>query len=179
MTSEITNNYKEIEKYLEENKNLPLAERDMNLYQLKQELASRKKYLMKKKSKDIARRKNKKKFLEDIFDEYKNNYKKDVKDKKMQLKALMNISKHIINISNMNENIDNSIENIQNDNNIINEEIENIKNEIQKINGEKGLWWLNDSDDSLDDYDYSMTSSSDMDDYNESESESESESEKD
>lgn len=115
------------------NKNqLPLGERDLHLFQLEQEIKS-KKYLLLKKKSELTKKNKMNEFLHGVKDDYTKYYDYIVEEKQRQFTALTLLKEYLNDLVKTEKNMDNQTRKAKYDQQEIETEINKVKSELDEL----------------------------------------------
>jgi hypothetical protein len=110
----------------------PLAERDLQLIQIEQEIMNKKKFLVKKK-KDLDNKYKLNHYLSGIKDDYTKYYDYIVKEKQQQHNALLLLNEYINDLLNTEHLVDEQLRTAKHDQKDILKEIDKVKVELDEL----------------------------------------------
>ena len=111
---------------------LPLAERDMRLMQIEQEIMSKKNLLVKKK-KELDKKNKQNKFLDDVKQDYSKYYNYVLKEKQQQYDALNLLNEYINDLVKTEHLVDTQLRTAKHDQKDILKEIGKVKAELDEF----------------------------------------------
>jgi len=111
---------------------LPLAERDLLLLQIEQEIKNKKSLLVKKK-KDLDKKHKLNYYLSDVKDDYSKYYDYILKEKHQQRSALMLLKEYINDLIKTENLVDDQLRTAKHDQKDIIHEIDKVKDELDKL----------------------------------------------
>jgi len=111
---------------------ITLAQRDIYLAQIEEEIAHKKRLLIKKK-KDLEKKERLNHYLVDVKDDYTNYYMYILKEKYNQLKAMMILKDYTEELMRSKEMMDHNLVNAKQDQREILGEIDKIKHELDEL----------------------------------------------
>lgn len=115
------------------NKNyIPIAQRDIQLFQIEQEIKNKKELLIKKK-RDLIKKNDLNEFLINVKEDYKKYYDYIVQEKQRQLSALILLKEYLNDLVKTEKVVDNQIKRSKYDQNEIENEINKVKLELDEL----------------------------------------------
>lgn len=114
------------------NNQISLGERDLQLFQLEQEIKSKKELLLKKKG-ELTTKSKMNEFLTDVKDDYTKYYDYIVKEKQQQLSALTLLKEYLNDLVKTEKNIDNQTKKAKYDQREIEVELNKVKLELDAL----------------------------------------------
>ena len=111
---------------------IPLGERDLQLFQLEQEIKAKKELLLKKKS-ELTKKSNMNEFLTSVKDDYTKYYNYIVKEKQRQLSALILLKEYMNDLVKTEQNIDTQTKKVKYDQRDIELELNKVKEELDNL----------------------------------------------
>ena len=111
---------------------LPLAERDLYLLQINQEIGNKKRLLVKKK-KDLDKKYKLNQYLSEVKDDYSKYYDYILKEKQQQRNALMLLKEYITDLIKTEYLVDDQLRTAKHDQKDIINEIDNVKAELDEL----------------------------------------------
>lgn len=111
---------------------ITLAQRDMYLMKINDEIKNRRELLLKKK-KEIQQKEKINEFLNTVRDEYKNYYNHIIKEKQQQYEALQLLKTYLDDLSTTEKSMNNQLRNAKYDQNQILQEMDAIRFELDGI----------------------------------------------
>lgn len=111
---------------------LPLAERDLNLLQIDQEIRNKKKLLVKKK-KDLDKKHNLNHYLSGVKDDYSKYYSYILNEKQQQHDALILLKEYINDLIKTEHLVDEQLRTAKHDQKDIVNEIDKVKAELDEL----------------------------------------------
>jgi len=111
---------------------LPLAERDLHLLQIEQEIKNKKKMLIKKK-KDLDKKHKLNNYLSGVKDDYSKYYDYILNEKQQQRDALMLLKEYINDLITTEKLVDDQIRTAKHDQKDIIHEIDKVKAELDEL----------------------------------------------
>jgi hypothetical protein len=112
--------------------NYQLADRDLKLLQLDEEIKKKKQFLLKKR-KELEEKKGLNQYLEIVKDDYNKYYEVEISKKKNELKAMTILNDYISYLENENHLVNNQIVTAKHDKKDILHEINKIKKELDNL----------------------------------------------
>lgn len=112
--------------------NMTLANRDLMLYKIKQQIQNKKKLLVQK-SKSLDKKKKVNHFLENVKEDYKTYYTYIIKEKKQQYEAMNLIKQYLDDLMKVEKMTDHEVKKAKYDQKVILSEIEKIKGELDEL----------------------------------------------
>ena len=112
--------------------NIQLAEWDLHLIQIEQEIISKKKMLIKKK-KDLEKKKKNNNFLNEVNDDYTKYYNHIVGEKQQQYKALMLLNEYMNDLIKTEHLVDDQLRIAKHNQKDIMMEINSVKTELDEL----------------------------------------------
>lgn len=109
-----------------------LAQRDLKLIQIYEEIKNKKDLILKKK-KDLAKKKNVNAYLEIVNNDYENYYNYILEQKKKELEAMNILNEYIDDLVNTDQLVDTQLKTAKRDQKEILNEISKIKGELDKL----------------------------------------------
>jgi hypothetical protein len=112
--------------------NMTLANRDLMLYKIKQQIKNKKGLLLQK-SKSLEKKKKVNHFLENVKEDYKTYYNYIIKEKKQQYEAMSLIKQYLDDLMKVEKMTDHEVKKAKYDQKVILGEIEKIKGELDEL----------------------------------------------
>ena len=112
--------------------NLPLAERDLHLIQIEQEIINKKKLLVKKK-KDLDKKQKLNQYLDGVKGDYTKYYDYIVGEKQQQYNALMLLKEYMSDLMKTEHLVDDQLRTAKHDQKDIIREIDKVKVELDEL----------------------------------------------
>jgi hypothetical protein len=109
-----------------------LAQRDLKLIQIYEEIKNKKDLILKKK-KDLSKKKNVNAYLEIVNNDYENYYNYILEQKKKELEAMNILNEYIDDLVNTDKLVDTQLKTAKRDQREILNEISKIKGELDKL----------------------------------------------
>ena len=116
----------------ESNDENKLAQRDLKLIQIYEEIKNKKDLILKKK-KDLSKKKNVNAYLEIVNNDYENYYNYILEQKKKELEAMSILNEYIDDLVNTDKLVDTQLKTAKRDQREILNEISKIKEELDKL----------------------------------------------
>lgn len=116
----------------ESNDENKLAQRDLKLIQIYEEIKNKKDLILKKK-KDLSKKKNVNAYLEIVNNDYENYYNYILEQKKKELEAMSILNEYIDDLVNTDKLVDTQLKTAKRDQREILNEISKIKGELDKL----------------------------------------------
>jgi hypothetical protein len=116
----------------ESNNENKLAQRDLKLIQIYEEIKNKKDLILKKK-KDLSKKKNVNAYLEIVNNDYENYYNYILEQKKKELEAMNILNEYIDDLVNTDKLVDTQLKTAKRDQREILNEISKIKGELDKL----------------------------------------------
>jgi|UniRef100_A0A6C0KQT5 hypothetical protein len=114
------------------NAQIPLAQRDLNLLQIEQEIMN-KKYLLVNKKKDLDKKQKLNNYLDTVKDDYTKYYDFIVKEKQQQYNALLLLKEYMNDLTKTENLVDEQLRSVKHDQKDIIREIDKVKNELDEL----------------------------------------------
>jgi hypothetical protein len=111
---------------------LPLAERDLHLFQLEQEIRSKKNLLIKKKN-ELTKKSEMNEFLENVKKDYTKYYDYILLEKQRQMEALTLLNEYLNDLVKTDQVVDNQMKKAKYDQQEIEDELNKVKSEIDEL----------------------------------------------
>jgi hypothetical protein len=111
-----------------------VAERDLKVLQLEEEIKKKKEFLFKKR-RELEKKENLNQYLAIVKEEYDKYYEDEVEKKKKELNAMSILNDYITYLENQNHLVNNQIITAKHDKKQISKEIDKIKKDLDKITG--------------------------------------------
>lgn len=112
--------------------NLPLAERDLHLIQIDQEIRNKKKLLVKKK-KELDKKQKLNQYLDGVKDDYTKYYDYIVEEKKQQYNSLILLKEYMSDLMETENLVDDQLRSAKHNQKDIIREIDNVKAELDEL----------------------------------------------
>jgi hypothetical protein len=112
--------------------NLPLAERDLHLIQIEQEIMNKKRLLVKKK-KDLDKKQKLNQYLDGVKIDYTKYYDYIVGEKQQQYNALMLLKEYMTDLMKTEHLVDDQLRTVKHDQKDIIREIDKVKVELDEL----------------------------------------------
>jgi hypothetical protein len=112
--------------------NLTLAQRDLLICQIEEQINLKKQFLLKK-SKELKKHEQENEFLNAVKNDYHKYYNYIIKEKEQQLQAMNMLQTYLDNLEQTEANVNSQLKMMKIDKKYILEEMEKIKNELNNI----------------------------------------------
>jgi hypothetical protein len=112
--------------------NLPLAERDLHLIQIDQEIKNKKKMLVKKK-KELDKKQKLNQYLDGVKNDYTKYYDYIIEEKQQQYNALILLKEYMMDLMETENLVDDQLRSAKHNQKDIIREIDNVKAELDEL----------------------------------------------